>query len=44
MGYIEGYNLTTIVGQPTAGTNGDINIFILPDICGKDDPGNQRWE
>jgi len=27
MGYIEGYKLATIVGQPTAGTNGDVNPF-----------------
>lgn len=27
MGLIEGYNLATIVGQPTAGTNGNINPF-----------------
>ena len=30
MGYIEGYNLATIIGQPTAGTNGNINPFKLP--------------
>jgi hypothetical protein len=30
MGLVEGYNLGTIVGQPTAGTNGDINVFSLP--------------
>jgi hypothetical protein len=30
MGYIEGYDLATIVGQPTAGTNGNINPFDLP--------------
>ena len=30
MGYIEGYNLATIVGQPTAGTNGNVNPFSLP--------------
>jgi C-terminal processing protease CtpA/Prc len=30
MGYIEGYKLATIVGQPTAGTNGNINPFKLP--------------
>ncbi len=30
MGYIEGYKLGTIVGQPTAGTNGNINPFQLP--------------
>lgn len=30
MGYIEGYDLATIVGQPTAGTNGNVNPFQLP--------------
>ena len=30
MGYIEGYNLATIIGQPSAGTNGTTNIFSLP--------------
>lgn len=30
MGYIEGYNLATIIGQPTAGTNGSVNRFYLP--------------
>jgi hypothetical protein len=30
MGYIEGYKLATIIGQPTAGTNGNINPFDLP--------------
>jgi C-terminal processing protease CtpA/Prc len=30
MGYIEGYKLATIVGQPTAGTNGNMNSFSLP--------------
>lgn len=30
MGYIEGYKLATIVGQPTAGTNGNVNPFSLP--------------
>jgi len=30
LGYIEGYKLATIVGQGTAGTNGDINTFTLP--------------
>jgi len=30
MGYIEGYKLATIVGQPTAGTNGNVNSFSLP--------------
>lgn len=32
LGFIEGYNLATIVGQPSAGTNGNINPFTLP--CG----------
>lgn len=30
MGFIEGYKLATIVGQPTAGTNGNVNPFVLP--------------
>ncbi|MDW7759531.1 MAG: S41 family peptidase [Acidobacteriota bacterium] len=30
MGYIEGFDLGVIVGQPTAGTNGNINPFELP--------------
>lgn len=30
MGFIEGYKLATIIGQPTAGTNGNINPFELP--------------
>ncbi|HAA22987.1 MAG TPA: peptidase S41 [Cytophagales bacterium] len=30
MGFIEGYDLATIVGQPTAGTNGNINPFRVP--------------
>jgi C-terminal processing protease CtpA/Prc len=30
MGFIEHYKLATIVGQPTAGTNGNINPFNLP--------------
>jgi len=30
MGFIEHYKLATIVGQPTAGTNGNINPFLLP--------------
>jgi len=30
MGYIEGYKLATIIGQPTAGTNGNVNSFELP--------------
>lgn len=29
LGYIEGYKLATIVGQPSAGTNGNINPFEL---------------
>jgi len=29
MSFIEGYQLATIVGQPTAGTNGNINPFTL---------------
>ena len=29
MGFIEGYDLATIIGQPTAGTNGNINTFDL---------------
>lgn len=29
MGFIDGYQLATIVGQPTAGTNGNINPFNL---------------
>ncbi len=29
MGFIEGYDLATIVGQPTAGTNGNVNPFNL---------------
>ena len=29
MGYIKGYNLATIVGQPTAGTNGNVTSFRL---------------
>lgn len=29
MGYIEGYKLATIIGQPTAGTNGNVNQFEL---------------
>ena len=29
MSFIEGYNLATIVGQPTAGTNGNVNSFSL---------------
>ena len=30
MGFIEGYKLATIIVQPTAGTNGNINPFSLP--------------
>lgn len=30
MGYIKGLKLATIIGQPTAGTNGDINPISLP--------------
>jgi C-terminal processing protease CtpA/Prc len=30
MGYIEHYKLGEIVGQPTAGTNGNVNPFRLP--------------
>jgi hypothetical protein len=30
LGFIEGYKLATIIGQPTAGTNGDLNNFTLP--------------
>ncbi|WP_163636614.1 S41 family peptidase [Flagellimonas sediminis] len=30
MGFVKGYNLATIVGQPTAGTNGNFNTFTLP--------------
>jgi C-terminal processing protease CtpA/Prc len=30
MGIIEAYKLAEIVGTPTAGTNGDVNPFILP--------------
>jgi hypothetical protein len=30
LGYIEGYKLAQIVGQPSAGTNGNINPFDLP--------------
>ena len=29
MGFIEGYDLATIVGEPTAGTNGNVNPFRL---------------
>jgi C-terminal processing protease CtpA/Prc len=30
MSFIDYYKLGTIIGQPTAGTNGDINPFTLP--------------
>ncbi len=30
MSFIEGYDLALIVGQPTAGTNGNVNRFTLP--------------
>jgi len=30
MGLIEGYRLAEIVGQPTAGTNGNVNPLVLP--------------
>jgi len=30
MSYIEGFKLATIIGQPTAGTNGNVNPFTLP--------------
>jgi len=30
MGYIKDFGLATVVGQPTAGTNGNINPFTLP--------------
>jgi C-terminal processing protease CtpA/Prc len=30
MGIVEAYKLAEIVGEPTAGTNGDINPFVLP--------------
>jgi C-terminal processing protease CtpA/Prc len=30
IGYIEGFKLATIVGQPTAGTNGNVNTLTLP--------------
>lgn len=30
MGFIERYHLATIIGQPTAGTNGNVHFFSLP--------------
>jgi len=30
MGIVEAYKLAEIVGEPTAGTNGDVNPFVLP--------------
>lgn len=30
MSFIENYKLATIIGQPTAGTNGNVNSFALP--------------
>ncbi len=30
MSFIEHYKLAEIVGQPTAGTNGNVNFFVLP--------------
>ena len=30
LSFIKGYRLATIVGQPTAGTNGNVNSFYLP--------------
>jgi C-terminal processing protease CtpA/Prc len=30
MGFIEHYNLATIIGQPSAGTNGNVNFIYLP--------------
>jgi C-terminal processing protease CtpA/Prc len=30
LGFVQHYRLATIVGQPTAGTNGDVNVFSLP--------------
>jgi C-terminal processing protease CtpA/Prc len=30
MGFIEHYKLATIIGQPSAGTNGNVNLINLP--------------
>lgn len=30
LGFIEGYKLGTIIGQPSSGTNGNVNSFTLP--------------
>ena len=30
LGYIEGYKLATLIGEPSAGTNGNINPVLLP--------------
>lgn len=30
MGFIKDFKLATIIGQPTAGTNGNVNPFTLP--------------
>tara|TARA_R110002012_G_scaffold140887_1_gene298586 strand:- start:10840 stop:12645 length:1806 start_codon:yes stop_codon:yes gene_type:complete len=30
LGFIDGYKLATIVGQPSSGTNGNVNSFTLP--------------
>jgi C-terminal processing protease CtpA/Prc len=30
MGIVEAYHLAEIVGEPTAGTNGNVNIITLP--------------
>lgn len=29
LGFVEGYDLATLIGQPTAGTNGNVNSFSL---------------
>ncbi|MGY3055126.1 C-terminal processing protease CtpA/Prc [Pedobacter sp. UYEF25] len=33
MGFIKQYKLATIVGQPTAGANGNVNVFTVPGNC-----------